>query len=60
MTALQILALLNSFLEIMDSAGVNWAKFMEMRERAKREGRELSRDELESLLDDAQQAIDAL
>lgn len=60
MNAIQILQLLNMILGMLDTAGVNYRKFMALRDQAKAEGRELTEHELQSLADDAQEAIDQL
>jgi len=60
MNALAVLELLNIALKIAETAGVNYNKLVQARQKAALEGREISADELKALAADSQQAIDAL
>jgi hypothetical protein len=60
MNTAQIFQILNLMLGMLDTAGINYQKFMAKRELAKAEGRELSESDFQELADDAQEAIDRL
>lgn len=60
MTPMEILRLLNMTMKIAESAGMSWAKYKAVKDKADEEGREPTYEELQSALDDSQAAIDRL
>lgn len=60
MTPLQMLKLISSILDLLEAFNVQWQKFAEIRDRAKAENREISDAELQSVIDDANEAVQRL
>jgi|GEM_PF-3959088 len=60
MDAIKIIQLINLALDLAADAHVNIQKLQALRAKAKAEQREITSDELRSLADDAQEAIDRL
>ena len=60
MDAIKIIQLINLALHLAADAHVNIQKLQALRAKAKAEQREITSDELRSLADDAQEAIDRL
>ncbi len=60
MDPLQVLKLMDMAITIATGIGINIQKYQAMREKADSEGRDISTDELESLLKDSQKAINSL
>ena len=57
---LEILTLLNAITNIAINAKINVDKFNNLRQWAKTNNRQITKEELKSLADDAQSAIDSL
>jgi hypothetical protein len=60
MGALDILKAIEVLMKLANSAGMNWAKYKAVKDKAESEGREVTDAELESALEDSQNAIDRL
>lgn len=60
MSSLELIVAINALLNLAVDAGINMQKLNAMREKAKSEGRALNAEELFSLANDAQDAIDRI
>lgn len=60
MTPMEALTMLNMALKMANSVGVNYKKLVAIFENANAEGREITPEEMQSLADDAQEAINRL
>jgi len=60
MSSLEIIVAINALLNLALEAGINMQKLNTLRAQAEAEGRQLTAEELRSLADDAQNAIDRI
>ena len=60
MGSLELIVAINALLNLAVDAGINMQKLNTMRAKAESEGRQLNTEELRSLAEDAQAAIDSI